>query len=139
MGAYAWWFVAGFGLLIAELLTGTFYLLVIALAAGSAGVAALLGAGITLQLVVAAIIGFSGAIWLRRSRIHRKSTRADALQNLDIGQSIRVDHWIDGRTARASYRGTQWDVVLADDGSAAPGEFTIVELRGNRLVVRPRR
>jgi membrane protein implicated in regulation of membrane protease activity len=130
MSGYAWWFVAGFGLLIAELLSGTFYLLVIALAAGGAGVAALLGAGFPLQLVVAAVIGFSGSLWLRRSRALQKAV-PDALQNLD--------QWIDGRTARASYRGALWDVELAEEGAAAPGEFLITEMRANRLVVRARR
>lgn len=138
MSGYAWWFVAGFGLLIAELLSGTFYLLVIALAAGGAGVAALLGAGFPLQLVVAAVIGFSGSLWLRRSRAQQKAV-PDALQNLDVGQTIRVDQWIDGRTARASYRGALWDVELAEEGAAAPGEFLITEMRANRLVVRARR
>jgi len=138
MSGYAWWFVAGFGLLIAELLSGTFYLLVIALAAGAAGVAALLGAGFPLQLVVAAVIGFSGSLWLRRSRAQQK-TVPDALQNLDVGQTIRIDQWIDGRTARASYRGALWDVELAEEGAAAPGEFQITEMRANRLIVRARR
>ena len=40
MSAYVTWFVIGFALLVAELLTGTFYLLVLAIAAGVAGVAA---------------------------------------------------------------------------------------------------
>ena len=139
MSGYAWWFVAGFGLLIAELLSGTFYLLVIALAAGGAGVAALLGAGLPVQLVVAAIIGFSGSLWLRRSRAQQKGAASNVLQNLDVGQSIRIDQWIDGRTARASYRGAQWDVELAGDGVAEPGEFQIADMRANRLIVRPRR
>lgn len=39
MDDYVVWFVIGFGLVIAELLTGTFYLLVIAVAFGAAGVA----------------------------------------------------------------------------------------------------
>ena len=39
MAGYVWWFVIGFGLLVAELLTGTFYLLVIAVAMGAAGLA----------------------------------------------------------------------------------------------------
>ena len=60
MSGYAWWFVLAFGLLIAELVTGTFYLLVIALALASAGVAHLLGAAFAAQLVVAAAIGFGG-------------------------------------------------------------------------------
>ena len=39
MDSYVWWFVVGFGLMIAELLTGTFYLLLIGIAFGAAGAA----------------------------------------------------------------------------------------------------
>ena len=49
MDNYVWWFVIGFGLVVAELLTGTFYLLVLAVAFGAAGVVAE-----TVGLVVAA-------------------------------------------------------------------------------------
>ena len=39
MDNYVWWFVIGFGLVVAEMLTGTFYLLVIAIAFGAAALA----------------------------------------------------------------------------------------------------
>lgn len=44
MSAWIWWMVLAFGLLILELLTGTFYLLVIAVALAAAGLADLAGA-----------------------------------------------------------------------------------------------
>jgi len=120
MSSWIWWMVLAFGLLIAELLTGTFYLLVIAVALAAAGLADLAGASLTLQLVVAAAIGFSGALWLRRSRFGRLKTEGDRLQNLDGGQMIRVDSWTAGNTARAQYRGAEWDVMLAPGETAAP-------------------
>jgi len=60
---YVVWFVIGFGLVIAELLTGTFYLLVIAVAFGAAGVVALLGASVVLQLATAAAFSLGGTLW----------------------------------------------------------------------------
>ena len=135
MSSWIWWMVLAFGLLIAELLTGTFYLLVIAVALAAAGLADLAGASLTLQLVVAAVIGFSGALWLRRSRFGRLNTEGDALQNLDVGQVIRVEHWSAGNTARTNYRGAEWDVLLAPGESAAPGDFVIQSVQGSRLVV----
>ena len=135
MSSWIWWMVLAFGLLIAELLTGTFYLLVIAAALAAAGLADLAGASLTLQLVVAAAIGFSGALWLRRSRFGRLKTEGDRLQNLDVGQMIRVDSWTAGNTARAQYRGAEWDVMLAPGETAAPGEFVIRSVQGSRLVV----
>jgi len=135
MSSWIWWMVLALGLLILELVTGTFYLLVIAVALAAAGLADLAGASLTLQLVVAAAIGFSGALWLRRSRFGRLKTEGDRLQNLDIGQVIRVDSWTAGNTARAQYRGAEWDVMLAPGEAAAPGEFVIRSVQGSRLVV----
>jgi membrane protein implicated in regulation of membrane protease activity len=135
MSAWIWWMVLAFGLLILELFSGTFYLLVIAVAIAAGGLASLAGAPLTLQLVVAAVIGFGGALWLRRSRMSRPSSEADALQNLDVGQLVRIDSWSAGNTARAQYRGAEWDVLLAPGETPAPGEFVIQSVQGSRLVV----
>jgi membrane protein implicated in regulation of membrane protease activity len=126
--------VLAFGLLILELLTGTFYLLVIAVALAAGGIASLAGAPFALQLVVAAAIGFGGALALRRSRFGRLKSDAEALQNFDIGQVVRIDSWA-GNTARAQYRGAEWDVLLAPGENAAPGDFVIQSVQGSRLVV----
>jgi membrane protein implicated in regulation of membrane protease activity len=137
MAGYVWWFVIGFGLLVAELLTGTFYLLVIAVAMGAAGVAALAGAPFSLQLVIAAGIGLGGSLWLRATkwgrRLHERGD--DRVQNMDIGQSLRVDQWTPARTARANYRGSIWDVELAPGELAVPGDYVIREIQANRLIV----
>jgi membrane protein implicated in regulation of membrane protease activity len=140
MSAYVAWFVLGFVLLIAELLSGTFYLLVLAVAAGVAALTALAGGSMALQLVVAAAIGLAGSLWLRRSRAVRAGgAAADAMQNLDVGQPVRIDHWTTARTARASYRGAEWDVELVAGEEARPGDFVIREIHGSRLVVATRR
>jgi membrane protein implicated in regulation of membrane protease activity len=135
MSAWIWWMVLAFGLLIVELLTGTFYLLVIAVAIAAGGLANLAGAPFTLQLGVAAAIGLAGSLWLRRSRPGRPTTEADVLQNLDVGQVVRIGSWGAGNTARAQYRGAEWDVVLAPGETPAPGEFVIRSVQGSRLVV----
>jgi membrane protein implicated in regulation of membrane protease activity len=134
------WFVVAFGLLVAELLTGTFYLLVIALALACAGIASWLGVPAALQFVVAAAIGLGGSMWLRTTRFGRRlhERSDDRVQNMDIGQSLRVDHWTAARTARASYRGAVWDVELAPGEQPASGEFVIREIHANRLIVAPK-
>ena len=103
MDDYVVWFVIGFGLVIAELLTGTFYLLVIAIAFGAAGVAALLGGSVVLQLATAAVFSLGGTLWLRQSRFGRRlrdRATSDRVQNMDVGQTLRVDQWAPNRTAR---------------------------------------
>ena len=137
MAGYVWWFVIGFGLLIAELLTGTFYLLIIAVAMGAAGIAYLVGASFALQLVIAAVIGLGGSMWLRTTkwgqRLHERGD--DRVQNMDIGQSLRVDQWSPTRTARAQYRGSTWEVELAPGEHPIAGDFVIREIQANRLIV----
>lgn len=137
MAGYVWWFVVGFGLLVAELMTGTFYLLVIAVAMGAAGLAALGGAPLALQLLIAAAIGLGGSMWLRRMRTGRRlrETGEDRVQNMDIGQTLRVDQWTPARTARAQYRGSVWDVELAAGEQPSAGDFVIREIQANRLIV----
>lgn len=140
MGDWVWWFVVAFALLVAELVSGTFYLLVIAVALAGAGAASLAGASFVVQLVIAVILGFSGALLLRRLRFGRlQNEQAEPLQNMDVGQSVRVDGWSGSRTARASYRGAQWDIELAPGEEAQPGEFIIQSIHANRLVVARRR
>jgi len=140
MDSYIVWFVVAFGLLVAELLTGTFYLLVISIALAVAGVSAWLGAPTALQFVVAAAIGLGGSMWLRATRfgkqLHERGD--DRVQNMDIGQSLRVENWTAARTARANYRGAVWDVELAPGEQAASGEFVIREINANRLIVAPK-
>lgn len=138
MDNYVWWFVIGFALVIAELLTGTFYLLVIAIAFGAAGTAALFGAPVVLQWAAAAAFALGGTLWLRQSRFGqrlRDRATSDRVQNMDVGQTLRVDQWAANRTARANYRGATWDVELAPGEAAAAGEFVIREIHANRLIV----
>ena len=137
MDSYIGWFVVAFGLLVAELLSGTFYLLVISIALAAAGIAALAGASIALQFVVAAAIGIGGSVWLRTTRFGKRLHERgdDRVQNMDIGQSLRVENWTATRTARASYRGAVWDVELAPGEQPASGEFVIREIQANRLIV----
>lgn len=135
MQAYVAWFIAGSVLLLAELMTGTFYLLVIAVAFACAGLAHLLGASFVMQLLIAAVIGFGGSIALRKSRFGKSSVAADPLQQMDVGQRLQIAAWNESRSARAQYRGAQWDVELAAGEPATPGEFEIREVRANRLIV----
>jgi len=139
MSSWMWWMVLAFGLLILELLSGTFYLLVIAVALAAGGLADLAGAPMELQLVVAAVIGFGGAIGLRRTRFGRLKNDADAQQNFDVGQMVRVDRWSSANTARTLYRGAEWDVMLAPGEQPAAGDFVIQSVQGSRLVVAARK
>ena len=136
------WLIAAGVVVILEIFTGTFYLLMISAGLAAAACAAWLGAGMPLQLVVAGVVGAIATYALRRSKLGTRQ-KIDAARDpnvlLDIGRTIVVRDWqigADGKcVARVSYRGAMWDVELERGEEANPGTFTIHEVRGSRLIV----
>ena len=140
LSAASWWWIGAGVLVAAELATGTFYLLMIALGAVAGALAAHVGLGGTAQLVAAAIVGGGAtALWhWRRMRAPRSAPfQSNRDVNLDVGERVRVDAWAADRSARVSYRGAGWTVVFAGEGMPLPGDYTIVAVEGSRLVVTP--
>jgi len=136
-----WWVGAGV-LIVAELMTGTFYLLMIALGFLAGVLAYLLGAPLDLQLGIAAAVALIAVIALRRSHFGRRRRATDASRdpgvNLDIGESLSVAAWQD-RRARAMYRGAEWDVELAPGEPEDARLYEIKAVRGSCLIVGARR
>lgn len=138
---WAIWFVLTGLVIVAELFSGTFYLLMIAIGLLAGGVVALLGGSLEWQLLAAAAVGFIATGLLRRSRfgkLKKNIASRDPNVLLDIGQSVRVDHWNteDGiSVARVPYRGADWDVELEAGNAPVAGHFVIREIRGSRLIV----
>lgn len=132
-----WWIGAGV-LIVAELMTGTFYLLMIALGFLAGVVAFELDAPLDLQLVAAALVALIAVIALRRSRFGRKRRMVDASSdpgvNLDIGSTLTVAAWHEGR-ARTMYRGAEWDVELAPGEPQDAHLYQIKSVRGSCLIV----
>lgn len=135
-----WWIAAG-ALIVTELFTGTFYLLMIAVGLLAGGIAFAVGLALHVQMGVAALVALIAVVLLRRSRFgswKRRDASRDTAVNLDIGATVEVRHWHDGR-ARAMYRGAQWDVELAPGESEGARWYRITALEGSRLVVAARR
>jgi membrane protein implicated in regulation of membrane protease activity len=134
-----WWLAAG-ALVAAELATGTFYLLMVALGCVAGAAAAHVGLGLAPQLVLAAVLGAGAttALYLRRRRAPRAApSESNRDVNLDIGQRVHVSHWSHEGTARVPYRGASWAVRHAGPGKPAAGEHVIVALIGSELRVAP--
>jgi membrane protein implicated in regulation of membrane protease activity len=135
-----WWLAAGV-LVVAELLTGTFYLLMLALGCGAAALAAHLGQGGAVQLLAAAIVGGGATVaWhLRRARAPKAAPAASNRDvNLDIGELVHVEAWGDDGLARVQYRGAGWSARFAGSGTPVAGEHIIVAIEGSRLSLAPR-
>lgn len=140
MSAYVLWWIAAGTLVAIELLTGTFYLLMISTGVVLAGLAALLGAGFTAQLLVCAVVSTGATVgWHRWRKRHPAVPPAESNRDLhlDVGESLHIDQWSAEGTASVRYRGSQWQVVLAPGCPAVTGLQTIVRLEGNRLIVQP--
>jgi membrane protein implicated in regulation of membrane protease activity len=138
--AATWWWVAAGALVAAELFVGSFYLLMLALGCVAGALAAHLGAGYSMQILAAALVGAgTTALWhYKRARSPRSApVESNRDANLDIGQTLRVGAWEGDGTARVAYRGSAWNVQYRGSGTPLPGEHVIVAVQGNRLIVSP--
>jgi membrane protein implicated in regulation of membrane protease activity len=132
-----WWLLAGSAVVL-ELFTGTFYLLMLALGMVAAALAAHAGAGTTVQLIVAALVGSAAVVgWylVKKRRDGDPSVRSMRSVNLDVGEVIQIDEWHADGTASVKYRGAQWTVIQRPGNAPAPGSYRVAELVGNRLLV----
>lgn len=132
-----WWLLTGITI-AAELLTGSIYLLMIALGLATAAITAHLGWSLPAQISTAAIVGALSVVVCRRLRGRRMPelpASANPDLNLDIGETLHVPEWNSDGTARIPYRGSQWTVVLRAGSMPAPGLYRVIEVQGNRLVV----
>lgn len=137
--ATLWWVAAGVAV-AAELATGTFYLLMVALGLAAGAVAAHLGADMPAQWIAAALVGaVTTALWhWKRARAPRSApAERNRDVNLDIGERVTVAAWNADGTARVQYRGTQWSARLQGGAAARPGEHVVTAVEGNWLVLAP--
>ncbi len=137
MEHYIYWFLLALVLLGLEMVTGTFYLLMVAVAMAVAGLAAVLGASMVWQLTLCAVAVIAGTIVLRRWKGTRPSESASA--SFDVGQPVKVLRWNDDGSARVFYRGAEWDAELESPDTARDGTLYIATVRGSTLILTPRK
>ncbi len=128
------WLIAGFALIIVELVTGTFYLLVL-------GLAALVGAGIgyaggamVWQAIVAAAVAVAGFFVVHR---YKQAMSPQRMPGLDVGQPAVFEAWVDqgAGQARVRYRDALWDARVEGDAPERGEILYISAADGNTLKV----
>ena len=132
-----WWLLTG-GAVAIELITGTFYLLMLALGTAAAALAAHLGLGVTSQLVTASIVGGGAVVaWHVRQvrRAAEKQVQSNPEMNLDIGETVLIQLWKPDGTADVQYRGANWTAIHRAGVSPSAGVHRVSEMVGNRLLV----
>ena len=133
------WAIAGLALVLSELLTGTFYLLMVGIAAFGAAVAAYAGLGFEQQIIVAAVVSAAGCYAVHA---YRAKNQARQMPGIDAGMPASFEHWIDqgSRLARVRYRGASWDARVEGTESLEPGSLIYVaSADGNTLKVTAKR
>ena len=133
------WAILGLALVIAELLTATFYLLVLGIAAFSAAGAAWLGLGFGVQIVAAAAVSAVGCYGVH---LYRARNSARQMPSIDAGMPASFEQWINPaeRLARVRYRGASWDARVEGAEPIEPGSVLyVVNTHGNTLQVAAKR
>ena len=132
-----WWILVG-GAVAVALLTGTFYVLMLALGMVAGALAAHLGLSQSMQLVAAAVVGGGAvAIWykIRRKRTEGPPAGANRDINLDVGEAVHVDNWNPDGTANIKYRGANWTALPVPGTVPGTGAHRVREIVGSRLVL----
>jgi len=138
METWVLWILVGLVLVIVELVTGTFYLLVLGAGAFAAAVAAWAGAGAVVQAFAAGLVAIGGAVGVHHwHEAHRKKDEGRA-NFLDRGQPVVLEQWANETAglARVKYRGTTWDARVAAGSKPVPGSTLYIDAQeGQTLVV----
>lgn len=129
------WLIAAAIALIAEFMSGSFYLLMLALALAGGGLTALFLPNASWQYLVAALTGLVGVSLLYR---HKQRTPAQHTPtDPDINQTVRVLQQTGLQQYRVHYRGTEWDARLAQGELKPDDQAHIIGHNGNTLLISP--
>ena len=135
MEGYLVWVLAGFGLMITELVTGTFYLLVLGFAAFGGAAVAWLGQGFPVQAITAGVVAAVGTYGVHLYHVKHVQQK---MKPLDHAQPVTFEGWVnqEARLARVRYRGASWEARVEGDASIdSGGMLYILATQGNTLTV----
>jgi membrane protein implicated in regulation of membrane protease activity len=133
------WAMVGLLLVITELLTGTFYLLVLGIAGFGAALAAWLAFGFGAQTIVFVVVSGVGCYAVHA---YRARNQTQQMPSIDAGQPASFENWVDQASglARVRYRGASWEARLESDAALQPGAVVyVLATEGNTLKVSVRR
>ena len=131
------WLLIGLMLVVVELMTGTFYLLILGIAAGIGSLIAFFGLPFWIQALMAAIAAIVGGVLVHRYHRAANATSPKDIAN-DVGQTVTIESWVSEpqRLARVHYRGTIWDAeVLGSDRIEPDAHLYVVAMEGSRVKV----
>ncbi len=127
------WLIAGIVLCTVEMLTGTFFMLVLGVAAFAGALVGWSGLDFWLQVAAASAVGVIGVGWVQG---HRKKAPARPPLSLDIGQPVTFERWVSQPEGmgRVYYRGSTWDARIATACDAVPGAILYIQAIDNNVL-----
>jgi membrane protein implicated in regulation of membrane protease activity len=138
MEAWVLWVIVGLVLVIAELVTGTFYLLVLGVGGFAAALVSWAGGNPLVQALAGGGVAIGGAILVHHwHESHRKADEGRA-NFLDRGQPVVLEGWANEAAglARVKYRGASWDARVSTGTKPVPGSTLYIDAQeGQTLVV----
>lgn len=137
MEAYWLWWSLAVLLIVGEMFTGTFYLLAVVFGLAAAGLAAFLGAGVAVQILLAALLCTVCVVLIHRWKQQHADPQERSNLAADLGSEVRIVNWNGERQARVSYRGAEWDAKLAPEVLADTERRTwlIKDIVGTQLII----
>lgn len=137
MDSYLYWILTAIALVTVELLSGTFYLLVLALAAAGGGALAYFGFPFFAQAGFATAVAVVGVVFVHHYRV-RAGSDGSGGNTIDVGQRVTLESWVNESQglARVHYRGTLWDAKVIGDARSGK-TFYIRGVDGSTLHIAP--
>ena len=129
MEVWVLWVIVGLVLVIAELVTGTFYLVVLGVGAFAAALVSWAGGNPLIQALAGGGVAIGGAMIVHHwHESHRKSDEGRA-NFLDRGQPVVLEGWANEAAglARVKYRGASWDARVAAAIKPVPGATLYID------------
>ena len=136
MDGHLAWIIAGFALIIIELMSGTFYLLVLGIGAFAGSAVAWLGGTLFVQCATAGAIALVGTYLVHEWRKRQKAAQGENTNVLDLGQPVVFESWVDQKSgaARVKHRGSSWDAVIETGRDAQPGNILYITGQSGQML-----
>ncbi|HET7923076.1 MAG TPA: NfeD family protein [Gammaproteobacteria bacterium] len=129
--------IAGILLAVIEIVTVTFYLAALAVAALLTALVVWLAEPSPLAAgFVFAVSALVSLLFAHRLRHRMQPRESDALADMDRGAEVRLEE-VAGTALKVRYRDSLWEAVWEGPGEPAPGARAVISAReGSRLRVR---
>lgn len=129
------WLVCALIALGLEFMTGTLYLLVVALALTGGALVAWSGSGVSSQLLAASGSGILAYALVSRWKSRIKLNSNHSADDPDQGQEVRILRITAPGLARVFYRGAEWDARFEGPSPEAGTLAKITGHDGNTLII----